>query len=209
MAFSLFPKTVQFFDLLSRQNDVLQEAVVLLNQILDDFGNVKDACKRVNIIEAEADILIREITHELSQTFITPIDREDIHRISLAQEESINHIKGIATRARLYGFTKIRFPARKIAQNMLGMVEEATKMLACLHARQGVEGHVKQVKSLKAECEMLLGTGLAELQDQDITDFNGIIDIIKWTQVYDRIELAVERVEDLADILEEVVLKNA
>lgn len=209
MAFCLFPKNIRFFELLTRQNDILQEAANLLDQILDDFGNVTDACKRVNLIEEEGDKLCREITHQLSQTFITPIDREDIHRINLAQEDSINYIKGISTRARLYGFGQIRFPARKMAKNLKAMAVETGKMLACLRAKEGVEGHVKQIKSLKGECEMLLGTGLAELLDAEIVDFKGITDIIKWTQVYDRVELAVERVEDLADVLEEVVLKNA
>lgn len=209
MAFSLFPKTVHFFDLLNRQNEILQEAVGLLNQILEDFANVDAACKQVNIIEEEADKLCRVITKELSLTFITPIDREDIHKLNLAQEDSINFIKGISTRIRLYGFTYIRFPARKMAGNLLKMAAETQVMLTSLRDKKEVVTNIKTVKSLKSECEMLLGTGLAELHDAEVTDFRQIADIMKWTQIYDRIELAIERVEDLADAIEEVVLKNA
>lgn len=209
MAFTLFPKTVRFFELLIRQNGMLIEAADLLTRILDDFGHVNDACKRVNLIEAEADELCREISRQLSLTFITPIDREDIYRLNLAQEESINFIKGITTRARLFGFTYIRFPARKMARNLREMAGITKDMLVLLRAKEDVAAHVKQLKAIKAECEMLLGTGLAELHDAEAGDMPAVLEIMQWTQVYDRIELAVERVEDLADAIEEVVLKNA
>ncbi|WP_035069186.1 DUF47 domain-containing protein [Nitratidesulfovibrio termitidis] len=209
MALNLFPKTVRFFELLSRQNAMLVEAADLLTRILEDFGKVDDACKRVNLVEVEADDLCREISRQLSLTFITPIDREDIYRLNLAQEDSINLIKGIATRARLYGFTYIRFPARKMVRNLREMAAVTGEMICCLKDKTDVVAQVKQLKAIKGECEMLLGTGLAELHDTENLDMRAVVDIMKWTQVYDRIELAVERLDDLADAIEEVVLKNA
>ncbi len=162
MALNLFPKTVRFFELLGRQNAMLVEAADLLSRILEEFGKVDDACKRVNLIEVEADELCREISRQLSLTFITPIDREDIYRLNLSQEDSINLIKGIATRARLYGFTYIRFPARKMARNMREMAGITGEMICCLKDKTDVAAQVKQLKAIKGECEMLLGTGLAE-----------------------------------------------
>ena len=188
MAFTLFPKTVRFFELLNRQNAMLVEAADLLTRILEDFGKVDDACKRVNLVEVEADELCREISRQLSLTFITPIDREDIYRLNLAQEDSINLIKGIATRE---------------------MCAVTGEMICCLKDKTDVAAQVKQLKAIKGECEMLLGTGLAELHDTENLDMRAVVDIMKWTQVYDRIELAVERLDDLADAIEEVVLKNA
>lgn len=209
MALNLFPKTVRFFDLLGRQNAMLVEAADLLTGVLEEFGHVDDNCKRVNLIEADADDLRHEISRQLSLTFITPIDREDIYRLNLAQEDSINLIKGIATRVRLYGFTYIRFPARKMARNMRAMAAITGEMIGCLANRADVAAQVRQLKTIKGECEMLLGTGLAELHDTENIDMHAVVDIMKWTQVYDRIELAVERLDDLSDAIEEVVLKNA
>jgi hypothetical protein len=209
MAFSLFPKNIHFFELLTKQNDILQEAARQLTNILNDFSCVDAACKTVTLIEADADELCREIARLLSQTFITPIDREDIYRLNLTQEDSINLIKAIASRMRLYGFDYIRFPARKMAHNIEAMTKLTGEMVGCLECKQDVTSQIRKIKELKNECEMLFSTGLAELHDLDAGDTKDVINIMRWTQVYDRFEMAIERIDDLADAIEEVVLKNA
>ena len=209
MAFSIFPKNIHFFELLTRQNKILQESAQQLTMILDDFNCVDAACKTVTLIEADADELCREIARELSQTFITPIDREDIYRLNLTQEDSINLIKAIASRMRLYGFEYIRFPARKMGQKIHIMTRLTGEMLGCLECKKDVSPQIRKIKELKNECEMLFSTGLAELHDLESDDTKEVINIMRWTQVYDRFEMAIERIDDLADAIEEVVLKNA
>jgi len=209
MAFSLFPKNIHFFELLLKQNGILKETSLELMKILDDFSCVDAGCRSVTLLEAEGDELCREIARLLSQTFITPIDREDIYRLNLAQEDSINYITAIASRLRLYGFDHIRFPARKMARNIRDMVGVTGYMLSCLQTKKDVTAQIRKMKSLKVECEMLFSTGLAELQDQDVPDTKEVINIMRWSQVYDRFEMAIERIDDLADAIEEVVLKNA
>ena len=210
MVFALFPKSIQFFEMLNRQNRLLVESARILAAAMESTDGIEESFKQVNALEADADILCREIAHQLSLTFITPIDREDIYGLNLIQEDSINHIKALSTRFRLYGFSYIRFPARKMIQNLTSMTEISGRMLECLSEKKDVANHVRTLKDLKNECEMLLGTGLAELlHDTEINDFSAVVDTMKWTQVYDRIEMAVERVDDLSDTIEEVVLKNA
>ncbi|EKD34469.1 MAG: hypothetical protein ACD_75C02324G0003 [uncultured bacterium] len=209
MAFTLFPKSIRFFDMLIKQNEILKEIAADLNLIFEDFSKVDEAFKRINVKEVEGDELCREIARQLSQTFITPIDREDIYRINLAQEDSINFLKNIAARARVSGLSRILFPARKMLGNVNLMAIHTGQMIEALKAQQEVSPIVRQIKNLKGECEMLLSTGLAELQDAEITEFRAVVDIIKWVQVYDRIEQVIERVDDLSDAIEEVVLKNA
>jgi uncharacterized protein Yka (UPF0111/DUF47 family) len=209
MAFSIFPKNIHFFELLNRQNRILNESAMQLTRIVDDCNCVDAACKTVTLIEADADELCREIARQLSQTFITPIDREDIYRLNLTQEDSINLIKSIASRMRLYGFDYIRFPARKMAHKILAMTALTGEMMCCLEGKRDVSAPVRKIKELKIECEMLFSTGLAELHDVESGDTREVIDIMRWTQVYDRFEMAIERIDDLADAIEEVVLKNA
>jgi uncharacterized protein Yka (UPF0111/DUF47 family) len=209
MAFSIFPKNIHFFELLKRQNDILRESSLQLSRIVDDCSCVDAACKTVTLIESDADELCREIARLLSQTFITPIDREDIYRLNLTQEDAINLIKSIASRMRLYGFEYIRFPARKMAHKILSMVALTGEMLCCLESKRDVSAQLHKIKELKIECEMLFSTGLAELHDVESGDTREVIDIMRWTQVYDRFEMAFERIDDLADAIEEVVLKNA
>ena len=82
-------------------------------------------------------------------------------------------------------------------------------MIYALQGKEEVGVLVRESKDLKLDCEMLLSTGLSELQDGPISEISGVVDIIKWIQVYDRIEQVIERIDDLVDAIEEVVLKNA
>jgi uncharacterized protein Yka (UPF0111/DUF47 family) len=194
--------------MLIEQSRLLQEVAGDLELIFDDFANVA-AFKGINGKEDEADALCREISRQLSQTFITPIDREDIYRIQQIQEDSINILKNIAVRAKTSSLARSRFPARKLVAHASVMAKATGKMIEAVKDGQEVSHLVRQIHSLKGECEMLLGTGLAELNDMEVADFKSVVDIIKWVQIYDRIELVIGRIDDLSDAIEEVVLKNA
>ena len=209
MAFTLFPKSIRFFDMLIRQNNILKEVSADLDLIFEDSSKADEAYKRITVKEEEGDELCREIARQLSQTFITPIDREDIYRINLTQEDSINFLKNIAGRARVSGFHRILFPAKKMLANVNIMIIHTGEMIEALKAQKEVGQIVHHIKNLKGECDMLLSTGLSEIQDGEVKELKAVVDIIKWVQVYDRIEQVVERVDDLSDAIEEVVLKNA
>jgi predicted phosphate transport protein (TIGR00153 family) len=209
MSFTLFPKSIRFFDMLIRQNKILQDVAADLNFIFQDLGKVDEAFKRISVKEEEGDELCRDIARQLSQTFITPIDREDIYRINLTQEDCINILKNIAARTQVSDLSRILFPARKMMADVNSMIGHTGEMIEALKAQQEVGPLVHQIKNLKGECHMLLSTGLSEIQDGEVRDFKAVVDIIKWVQIYDRIEQVIERVDDLSDAIEEVVLKNA
>jgi uncharacterized protein len=209
MAFTLFPKSIRFFDLLIQQNEILKDVAAELSQLFKDYTSINEVFKRISIKEEQGDELCREIARQLSGSFITPIDREDIYRINLAQEDSINFLKSIATRTHASGFSHIRFPAKKMLENISLMAASTGKLIYALQGKEEVGPLVRESKDLKLDCEMLLSTGLSELQDGPVSEISGVVDIIKWIQVYDRIEQVVERIDDLVDAIEEVVLKNA
>lgn len=209
MGFSFFPKEIQFFDLFQEQYGKLNEAVTALNSIFQEFEDVENKCKSINLIEETGNGIARSISQQLSMTFITPIDREDIHNINIAQEDLLNLIKAISTRIGLYDFHVVKFPAKKLVKNLSIMIEEGGRMLERLRERKAVDESAKKVKSLKYECEMLLLVALGEVYDIKLTGFDAVMEIVKWTHIYDRIEQAVNQAERLADIIEGVVLKNA
>jgi uncharacterized protein len=209
MGFSFFPKEVQFFDLFQEQFEKLNEAVIALSSIFQEFEDVENKCKAINLVEETGNGVARRISQQLSTTFITPIDREDIHNINVAQEDLLNLIKAISTRIGLYDFHIIKFPAKKLVKNLAIMVEEVGRMMDRLRQRKVVEENAKKIKSLKYECEMLLLVALGEVYDIKLTGFDAVMDIVKWTHIYDRIEQAVNQADRLADIIEGVVLKNA
>lgn len=209
MAFSLFPKAPKFFDFFNEQNRVIVEAATALNAIVQETSTCEESCHLINRLESDGDGINRNISHELSTTFITPIDREDIHEINVAQEMILNHIQAISARIGVYEFDHIRFPARRMISNLKAMVAEIGVILAKLAGKQEVHHDVKQIRDLKNECEMLLLSGLAELYDNPEPDNAAIVEIMKWTHVYDRIDKAVGRTWGLAKTIEGIALKNA
>lgn len=209
MSFSLFPKSPKFFDMFLEQNRIIVNAATCLSQMVQDCHDCMDRCQDINRIEAEGDNISRTLAHQLSSTFITPIDREDIHEINVAQETILNHIQSVATRIGVYEFTSVRFPAKRMIYNLKAMVIEIGLMLKELGGRNKVENSVKHAKDLKNECEMLLQSGLSELYEGPSRDVSAILDVMKWTHVYDRIDKAVYRAWGLAKTIEGIVVKNA
>ena len=201
------PQTVPFFDLLTQQNSLLQEMAKSLLFVMDNSYESEENLKRINLMEEEADQLNRKITWHLSQTFITPIDREDIHAINLAQERVADGIQNLASRFFVCGFMYQRFPAQMMARNIRGMIEDTGFMLDALAHKKEVSLYLHSLKSRKSDCEMLQATGLSEMMDGEIPNFEKVRELILWSQVYDRLERSVDVVSDLADTLEEVVLK--
>ncbi|MDO9631174.1 MAG: DUF47 family protein, partial [Humidesulfovibrio sp.] len=197
------------FELFTEQYGKLSEAVTALNCIFQEFTDCENKCKTINLIEEAGNTISRNISKQLSLTFITPIDREDIHDINIAQEDLLNLIKAISTRIGLYDFTVLKFPSKRLVKNLSMMVEEGGRMIQRLRERKSVEENAKKVKSLKYECEMILLVALGEVYDLKVQGFDTVMDIVKWTHIYDRIEQAVNQAERLADIIEGVVLKNA
>jgi uncharacterized protein Yka (UPF0111/DUF47 family) len=209
MSFSLFPKAPKFFDYFREQNRVIVEAASILCTIILDFRDSDVRCQMINRLESEGDGLNRTISQQLSTTFITPIDREDIHTINVSQEAILNQIQAVSNRLGVYGFTRMRFPAQRMITNIKEMVIAIGLMLGMLGSKTDVTASVKQVKSMKKECEMLLLSGLGELYDNPNPAPGEIMDIIKWTHVYDRIDKAYNRTWQLTKAIEGIMLKNA
>lgn len=209
MSISFFPKVVKFFELFEKQNALLKEAAGVLDSIFSDFSNVPAKCERINHLEAQGDLVSREISTQLSLTFITPLDREDIHAINVAQEELLNAIRSISSRIGLYRFEKPEPAAVDLVDNLRMIVGEIETMLLKLSNKKEVEEHSKRVHTLQNESEMHLLVVLGELYESVPSGPEGLIHVIKWTQIYDRIEQALDRADLLANIIEGVSIKNA
>lgn len=203
---SLLPKSAPFFELLLMQNKQLATAGRHLVSLLEhsDGDTIR---KKVVFLEEEADRTYSRITRELSQTFITPIDREDILRISQCQEESIDFIHSLATRLHIYEFHRVRFPALQMARTLHGMIGLTQLMLEGLSRKRDCH-KTRAFRSMRGECEMLLSAGIAELYDMTEATPGAIVELVKWGQAYDRIEMTVSKVVQLAETIEEAVLKN-
>jgi uncharacterized protein Yka (UPF0111/DUF47 family) len=204
---ALLPKGAPFFELLLQQNEMLCSASSVLLDILEGNTGIDKSHHEISRIEADANDLTVTILKHLSQTFITPIDREDILHINKAQEESIDFLHNMANRFVIFEFARMRFPMLQLARTVKSMVLLTKSMLEGLSQRRD-RHHTREFHDLRRECEMLLSMGLRELYDLEEATTENVLTILKWSQTYDRMELAVDQVVDLAEAIEEAVLKN-
>ena len=190
------------------QNAMLCKIAEQLRVMLDGDPRSYEVNKSIAEIEADADKLHRQISRTLYQSFITPIDREDILRINQDQEECIDGLQMMSTRIAVYEMSHFRFPAKKVAANIEEMAKLTTVMLQGLTKRHDVH-KTRSFRMLREECDTIVAVGVAECMDlpEDVKPLE-LTDALKWVQIYDRLESVLAKLTDLAEDIEEAVLKN-
>jgi uncharacterized protein len=208
MGFSLFPRNQKFFKLFEKQHSIVQEAVEALNQAFLGFPQVAGPCKSIHDLEHKGDEVFHEIIRELSQTFITPLDREDIHDINVTQEAVLNAVASVATRLGLYKPAEIRKGGVELTDNFCRIVRETGLMLVCMNENRGVDEQIQTIRKLKQEIDLFVLVDLGELFEQPNPDAAAAFETMKWDQIYTRIEDGIDKAVYLAHVIEGVCIKN-
>ena len=205
----LLPKGAPFFDMLLQQNAMLVSMMKSIVEYLEKCPLEQDKHHKINThLEEQGDSLYGKIIRELTKSFITPIDREDILRIGQKQEESMDCLHGLSIRLHIFGFRDVRFPALQLARTIVAMLELTTTMLEALSKKEN-RHKARAFRALRDECDSILAVGLAELMEEreDITH-RDFLTLLKWNQVYERLSLVLEDIVRLGETIEEAVLKH-
>lgn len=211
MGFSLFPKSAKFEVLFLDQMTQVVAAARLLEQMCHESSGFAEKVAAISEIEEKGSALCREISRQLDLTFITPLDREDIHEINKATDKVLDMFKQIATRLGTYSITPIPQAAKDLTTNLRLIVEEAQHMLTKLGSKSklGVGDHLARIKEAKRRSDKVLVQALTEMYiPREVTNQDLMV-IIRWSRIYDRLERAVRRADHLAEVIEGVILKNA
>ena len=206
--FSLFPKDEKFFDMFERASSNLSKGGMAFKDLLDDFTNVEHKVKNIKDIEHEGDIITHEIFDKLNRTFITPIDREDIHQITSELDDILDYILATADRLQLYNIKKPTPLTLKLADVLISAIEvlgKAVNSLKDLKRSRRTMDYCVEVNRLENEGDMLHKSAIGEL----FSDGKDAVEIIKWRDIYDHLESAIDMCEDVADTVEGIVVKNA
>ena len=204
----LFPKSQRFFDMFERAaNNVLEGA-----KLLDDFfANHADWSVKVKRIE-DAEHAGDQITHDtmeiLNKTFITPIDREDIHALISTMDDILDLIYGTANRMVYYKVPPPTADMKKVVQILVRAVEEVAKAVLRLRNMKKPEmilAQCIQINSLENEADEALRQAISNLFDRE----KDPIKLIKEKEILEMLESATDRCEDVANVIEGIVLKNA
>jgi len=154
--------------------------------------------------EHTCDGLTRSIIDRLNRTFVTPLDREDIHTLAISLDDVMDAIDAAAAVTRLYKIPQVRKGARRLAEIVCESMDRITEALAALDKRKGVLELVARVNQLEREADRVHQDAIVALFEQE----SDPIAVIKWKEIYDFLEAATDRCEDVGNLLEGVVVKH-
>lgn len=206
--FSLFPKNDRFFDLFEESARNFVTAAGLLKELMDKCEDVEEMVRQITELEHYGDTITHLIMAELHGTFVTPIDREDIAQLAQRMDDVMDFIDAAAMRMMLYDITKPTERAKELADIVVRVTSETSKAIPRLRRRSDLSHmreHCIEINRLENEADDVRRAALAEL----FRDKVELTEVIKWREIYEHMEDAVDRCEDIADILEGVMIKRA
>ena len=205
MRFRLLPREEEFFDLFVAVANRCQEAAGLLRELLTGRPERAAYCaESIKRLENEADDVTHEVVNRLDRTFITPIDREDIHLLASDLDDVIDRIDGTARRAQIFRLGKAPEGIAELCDVIHRITDEVAQAVTKLRGRDDVMRHCIEAKRLEEEGDALYHRMLGRLFDQE----KDPIAIIKWKEIYDNLETTIDEAEDVANDLESIVLKH-
>ncbi len=201
----LIPRETKFFRMFADVSQNLTEGTRLLHDILKNPANMVPRLDQLQEIEHRGDEMTHAIITRLNQTFITPFDREDIHRLTSSLDDVLDFVNAAGVRLRLY---KIQTPppvAAELAALIVQQSEQLAQGVSLLEKNQLVLEHCVEVNRLENEADRVSRRAIADLFDNE----KDPIQLIKIKELYEVLENATDKAEDAANVLEAVALKSA
>jgi uncharacterized protein len=202
---NFFPRDEKYFDQFSELARRIHESARILARFFNNESPVTTVADQIKRLEHECDEISHQILRGIDRSFITPIDREDIHRLAVRLDDVIDLIDGTVRRLILFGITEPTPIARRLSEVIVAATEELVEAVGALRKQKGVIEHCIKIKKLENEGDVAYHEAVASL-------FRGKVDpieVIKWKDVYDNMEECIDRCEAVAHVLESVVLKHS
>ena len=208
MRLSLIPRSGRFYELFDQSTRNLVVASEALTDLLEHFENVETKTAHLKDLEHEGDEITHEIYLQVHQTFVTPFDREDIAALAQRMDDVMDFIEGASTAIITYGITQPTAAARGLADLIrlqCVQLEKAVSVLRHKGRLKSILEQLKEINRLENVADSLFLDSMAELFRGEMSP----VDIIKWRDIYDQLEQATDSAEQVAHILEAIVLKHA
>jgi len=201
---SLVPQEREYFRLFSEFAAILDQAAQLLAKLMNDYRDPKSVARQQVELEHVGDKIVHDIVRRLNKTFITPLDREDIYDLAATLDEVLDSIEATADMLVVYRIDQPTTHAVEQAVVLARQTAELRIALDGLDKRKGLDEHWIEINRLENDGDRLYRDAVAELFDGDMK----CTDIIKWKDIYHTLERAMDQCEDVANIIESIVLKN-
>ena len=201
----LIPRDGKFYDLFNDQAENIYEAAQKLVILFRDFNDVEKRVAEIKVAEHKGDQITRSVMTKLNQTFITPFDREDIHALSSALDDVMDLVDAAASRLIVYKVKSVTPGALQLADVILRGAEILVKAISELKRPQNILKYCEQLNQIEEESDRIKGECIARLFEDSTLP----IEIIKWKEIYEVLEAATDKCEDVSDVLAAVALKSA
>ena len=203
MSFRILPKDPKFFELFIADGDNLEAATGALNEMVEHYDRLDERIAGIQALEKRGDEIDREVTRKLEDAFVTPFDREDIHELVSRLDDVVDGVQAIAETFVIYGVAAPTPEARRLAAILDGQGKELAQALRKLDGLKDLERHFDAVHELENEADGLSRAAVAKLFRDDLPP----IDVIKWRDLYNYLEEAIDAAEDAAEAMERMYHK--
>ena len=208
MKFSFLPKEAKFFDLFERATENALMAARQLKELMDTYDNVQERVRLITEREHEGDFITHYIMDQLNTTFITPFDREDIHHLASAMDDVVDNIERAADATQVYRVMEPTAEARMLADTILRSTEVLHMAMQLLRDRPNMKRileHCIEINRLENEADRVHRGALVSL----FANPRDAVDVLRWWDIYETLESTTDRCEDVADVLQAMVLKHS
>lgn len=204
MAFRLIPREEKFFTDFQALAIELQDASRLLEAMVAPDRPIWEQADAIKKVEHKCDSITHEVIQRLNRTFVTPLDREDIHALARTLDDVMDAIDAAAALIRLYRLESVRFGVRELAQIITASTAQIRPALEALEHNKGLITHAVEINRLENEADRVHQQAVSRLFE----DERDPIMVIKWKETLDFLEAATDRCEDVANVLEGVMVKH-
>jgi uncharacterized protein len=206
--FQLLPAEMGFYDWFEKGAVTARDAARLFHQLLTDYRDVESRVSQIVELEHHGDFIVHETMNLLSKTFVTPLEGDEIRALVSSVDDVIDWIEAAADRLLLYEVDQVAPEAQAMAGLLEQMTERMVEAMPLLRTRQGlsrVHRCTVEINRLENEADRLLQKGLARL----VKERGEWFEFQRWKEVFETIEEATDKCEDVADVLQAIAMKNA
>jgi predicted phosphate transport protein (TIGR00153 family) len=204
MRFRLIPREEKFYTDFQALADELRRGAKLLEEMVAPDRPLWDKADEIKEVEHKCDFLTHEIIQRLNRTFVTPLDREDIHELARSLDDVMDAIDAAASLVRLYRLENVRFGLRELAHVISASTHQVRLALDALEQHKGLITHAVEINRLENEADRIHQQAVRRLFD----DEHDPLAVMKWKEALDFLEDATDRCEDVANVLEGVMVKH-
>jgi uncharacterized protein len=201
----LIPRDERFFDLFSEIAARLTTSARLLNQLFAEPQKVDQYVAAIKAVEHEADVITHQVNAKLDTSFVTPLDREDIHALATRLDNVVDLIDGTARRAAMYHIKEVREPAARLSAVLVRATDCIAEAVTGMKKGKVVAQKAREIKLLEEEGDGIYHEAVGAL----FRNGAEALEVMKWKDLYDTLEDALDECEDVANTLESISLKNA